>query len=1227
MTAIINDEASRVRTQVQSQPGRALSFDGVNDYVDCGNIAAFDFTSAFTVSVWVNPDAVSAYQSLVSKYENPGKGFDLLLNVGDGALRFSVFGSSSIDALSTYTPTIGKWMHIVAVGTGTYVKIYANGYLVKTQSGTWTPTAAAQSLRFGSRYDGLYLDGKLRDVRIYNRELTATEICNLYNATKQSGGDVSGTLYAANLIGWWPLEEINISSIRDASGNDYHGTQSGTVTLYTGADVPCSIKNELGYTLNAGEEYYALASDLTKDIQDDPLGYPGPLAKRALPKASPCATFDGINDYALPIAIPEAKITGSSTLTFSAWVYRTGTSWRTIAANSGVSRNWSFVSDHSTGALSYRTATLNIDAGVIPLNTWQHVAFSMNGTSVRLYQDGVLTGSGTIAATNTSIESFSIASENGSLFWQGRISDIRVFDRVLSDSEVASVYAGNNITSGLVAHWPCSEKSLKLLNDISGNGNNALATGMTSGELWANTQDVYHAGLTAGVRTTNGRRGYRFFNGSNQYFTAQDASSPAVGGDIPFFISSCVRTATIGAGAGVIASKFDGGSNAKSFMLYRSGADLYFGISSNGTTVTEVSIASALTAGSIARILAYHDPVANTIGLSVNGGAFTTAAYSSGIYNASSSVKVGAAETASYPWSGDIFYVGIAKPASVPTWSTVRDAMTAELTYADLTPTQISDWGVAAWYDCDEWGPQLRDKHSDNHLTGANYSTDYPVPAVPALLAAPTHEYGTFSKELAGAFNGGHDAKYACTTGQKLWVAAMVRINLFSTAGDGIVSKYNAGTEWDLYAFNIAGDYRFYWIVYDSANVGQNVSLTGMAVGEWIFLFAYIDATSGLSIGLSSDGGAFVISSTASGPRAGTDNFQIGTFFSTAYLHGDIEYVAIGKAPLVSFSDVRDMLYGGGVPLRFGDLTAAQKTTIGLGEWFDVGEYDGSLTLTGKHAASALTGFCIPSQITHGGPKKLPAIDTAIDFTGGVAAPWTDKQYLGYLTCSGAANGRVVTAATAGKFASGNVSVYVRLRNFTTGSARLFFDNYNASPLARGAFGYNATGGYLSLYDTAYHDLGASVDSVLNDGNWHDILYVWQGTSLLLYIDNVLWGAATSASNSATVSAQWSISTVLSTTDNLQKVVGDIARLIVADGVRVPGNITTAPNLLDLRFDSPNCEDEQCRIPSSAWLTGHTPAKLTVPTAYKHGVILPDGMVKTADELSERQFKLYKQDQ
>lgn len=53
--------------------GNALSFDGVNDYVDCGNDASLDITTAITIEAWVYPKSagLNNYGRITDKHPAP----------------------------------------------------------------------------------------------------------------------------------------------------------------------------------------------------------------------------------------------------------------------------------------------------------------------------------------------------------------------------------------------------------------------------------------------------------------------------------------------------------------------------------------------------------------------------------------------------------------------------------------------------------------------------------------------------------------------------------------------------------------------------------------------------------------------------------------------------------------------------------------------------------------------------------------------------------------------------------------------------------------------------------------------------------------------------------------------------------------------------------------------------------------------------------------------------
>ena len=76
---------------------------------------------------------------------------------------------------------------------------------------------------------------------------------------------------------------------------------------------------------------------------------------------------------------------------------------------------------------------------VLPLNTWTHLATTYDGANIRVYRNGALVA--TLASTGPFDQSNSPLRLGGnstwSEWWQGRIDEVRVYNRALSAAEIA----------------------------------------------------------------------------------------------------------------------------------------------------------------------------------------------------------------------------------------------------------------------------------------------------------------------------------------------------------------------------------------------------------------------------------------------------------------------------------------------------------------------------------------------------------------------------------------------------------------------------------------------------------------------------------------------------------------------------------------------------------------------------------------------------------------------
>ncbi|HEY4525594.1 MAG TPA: LamG domain-containing protein, partial [Candidatus Paceibacterota bacterium] len=157
------------------------------DYVEIPSAASLRPTSQVTVIGWFNPNALDN-GALVGRTGNssPNEVLFLQLYQANSSLRWYINGTAE----NYGAPVAGQWQHFAAVydGTAATKAVYLNGTLTSqvSQSGALN-TSNSYPLRIGTYYyasPSNLFSGKIDDVRMYNRALTAAEISAIYSATK-----------------------------------------------------------------------------------------------------------------------------------------------------------------------------------------------------------------------------------------------------------------------------------------------------------------------------------------------------------------------------------------------------------------------------------------------------------------------------------------------------------------------------------------------------------------------------------------------------------------------------------------------------------------------------------------------------------------------------------------------------------------------------------------------------------------------------------------------------------------------------------------------------------------------------------------------------------------------------------------------------------------------------------------------------------------------------------
>ena len=221
--------------------GSGYKFDGVNDYVNCGNGNSLDITDAITVSAWIKPNTIAGDHDIVGKV-NYGAGLGWRIYQSANAIVAQAkYGSTWDSTLQASAVNIHEWNHVLFTYDGANTKIYVNGGVptIEAHTGTiaFTPVDLQVGVSTGSPQ--YWFNGSIDGVKIYNRALTATEIKQAYSGAAVDYADIgaNATLIvpsddcSADLTAAWT--DVNGALTFDTDHYVYTVTTGASVATYT----------------------------------------------------------------------------------------------------------------------------------------------------------------------------------------------------------------------------------------------------------------------------------------------------------------------------------------------------------------------------------------------------------------------------------------------------------------------------------------------------------------------------------------------------------------------------------------------------------------------------------------------------------------------------------------------------------------------------------------------------------------------------------------------------------------------------------------------------------------------------------------------------------------------------------------------------------------------------------------------------------------------------------
>jgi hypothetical protein len=393
-------------TVTGGQSGQALNFNGSTNYVTAPNVST---PTAITVSAWVYSTNFGGNMFVVQKAV-VNQQWQLFFEGGS-----RLYWGTNHDIFCD-KPSDSAWHHIVATQSGTAGKIYIDG--VECTSGTVTAIGQGSGLIWIGAHDvgpGYLFNGKIDEVRVYNRALSATEIKVLYQGGGVKVSTSNNTIAPSSLVGWWTFDGGDLTN-SSASSTDRSGQGSnGSLRGSSGSQSkPQPVIGKIGQALR----------------------------------------FDGTDDY---VTIPSGSGVSADGVTFSAWI-------KPSSISTGGSIIWNhyggdkyfgvIINLNGNGSIGLEGGWCGVEtaAGALTLNQWQHVVVAKDPGEIvattRIYVNGVLQSVsagpyGTCTPTYNAFTSGSIGIGWGDLAtypFPGLIDDVRLYNKPLTAAEVLALY-------------------------------------------------------------------------------------------------------------------------------------------------------------------------------------------------------------------------------------------------------------------------------------------------------------------------------------------------------------------------------------------------------------------------------------------------------------------------------------------------------------------------------------------------------------------------------------------------------------------------------------------------------------------------------------------------------------------------------------------------------------------------------------------------------------------
>ncbi|TQS26075.1 LamG-like jellyroll fold domain-containing protein [Microbispora sp. KK1-11] len=405
----------------------AIQTNGTNGYAKTAG-PVLDTRNGFAVSAWARLPATKPTHAgiIATQIGSLRSGFELYYSSGYDRWIFNRYNNDTTDgtitrAIGTASPQGSEWTHLVGVydAVAKNIKLYVNGQLQATTAYT-TPWNATGPVQIGAGWYGTldaFFPGEIDDVRLFDRIVTPEEVGNLFTqhpvvAARWKLNDSASAVRAAT--SYWKLDEAAGAPRAEEAGGAYPAGPQGGVTFGSAGRFGKAVHLDgtTGYLKTGGP----VLPDTTKSFS--------------------------VSAWA---KLPATKPTHAAIIATQAGARRSGFE---LYYSSSYDR-WIFNrynNDNDDDVITRAQSTAVPEGGV-----WTHLAgvYDAANKQIRLYVNGKLNSTTAFTTPWKATGPVQIgAGWYGTLksFFPGEIDDVRLYDQIISDSEIATLASGASLT-------------------------------------------------------------------------------------------------------------------------------------------------------------------------------------------------------------------------------------------------------------------------------------------------------------------------------------------------------------------------------------------------------------------------------------------------------------------------------------------------------------------------------------------------------------------------------------------------------------------------------------------------------------------------------------------------------------------------------------------------------------------------------------------------------------